>query len=218
MHTRQARPRDIRLVVVEEHRLRRRDPEALADEGIDRRLGLAHSALVRVDDLIDEVLESVRGLLAFPGADEAVTQDSGAVARAQPAGVVDQFRVGGAEVLTPQVSKEVGELLLIEAQALGERPVHLLFADRADAAAVPGVGHALVQLAGAQAEPGLPRLADVMERAGRDLKHAADVEHNRLDRHARHADLYPGGKVKGTCGAAQIIHLVLLKHLYHIRA
>jgi hypothetical protein len=160
---RQARPRDVRLVVIEEHRLRRRNPEALAGEGVNRGVGLAHPALVRVDDLVDEVLEPVRGLFAFPGADEAVTQDPGAEPRAQPAGVVDQFRVGGSEVLTPQVSQEVGELLLAQAQALGERPVHLLLTDRADAAAVPGVGHALVQLARGQAEPGLPRLAHVSE-------------------------------------------------------
>jgi hypothetical protein len=154
---------NVRLEVIEEHHLRGRSPEALAGEGVDRRIGLAHPALVRVDDLIDEVLEPVGGPLAFPGADEAVAQDPGAVPRAQPARVVDQLRVGGPEVLTPQVSQEVGELLPVEAQAFGERLVHRLLADRADAAAVPGVGHPLVQFPVGQAEPGLPRLAHVAE-------------------------------------------------------
>jgi len=163
VEARPARPFDVRLEVIEEHRLRRRHGEALAGQGVDRRVGLAHAALVRVDDLIDEVREPVGGLLSFPGADEAVAQDPGAVPRAQPARVVDQFRVGGPEVLTPQVSEEVSELLLAEAQAFGQHPVDLLLADRADAAAVPGVGHPLVQLAGGQAEPGLPRRAHVSQ-------------------------------------------------------
>jgi hypothetical protein len=101
---RQARPRHIRLVVIEEHHLRRRNPEALAGKGIARRIGLARPALVRVDDLIDEVREPVGGLFPFPGADEAVTQDPGAVPRTQPPRILDQLRVGGPEVLAPQVS------------------------------------------------------------------------------------------------------------------
>jgi hypothetical protein len=155
------RPFDVRLEVVEEDRPRRAHVEALAGEGVDRRVGLAHAALMRVDDVVDQVLKSVGGLFAFPGPDEAVAQDPGAVPGAQPPGVVDQLRVGGAEVLAPQVSEEVRELLRVESEAFGERPVHLLLADRADAAAVPGVGHALVQLAGGEAEPGLPRPAHV---------------------------------------------------------
>jgi hypothetical protein len=163
VHARQACPFGPRLEVIDENYLGRRNRQALAGEGVDRRIGLAHPALVRVDDFVDEILEPVGGLLPFPGADEAVAQDPGAVPRAQSARVVDQFGVGGPEVLTPQVSKEVSELLLIESEAFDERPVHLLLADRADAAAVPGVGHPLVQFPRGQAKPGLPRLAHVLE-------------------------------------------------------
>ena len=54
-----------------------------------------------------------------------------------------------------------------------------LFADRADAAAPPGVVHAFIQLARSQAEPRLPHPGHAEIRS--ELQHAADVEHNRLD-------------------------------------
>src|SRR5262249_51745944 len=69
---------------------------------------------------------------------------------------------------------------------------HVLLADRADAAALPDVSHALVELARPQPEPGLPRGAYPHGR--RDLENAADVEHNRLNRHARIIRLPPGAR------------------------
>src|ERR1700733_9869105 len=43
--------------VVEEHHLRWLAPEPLASQGVDPGVGLAHPALVGVDDLVDEVFE-----------------------------------------------------------------------------------------------------------------------------------------------------------------
>jgi hypothetical protein len=111
---------------------------------------------VGVDDLVDEVFEPVGGLFPFPGAGEAVAQDPRAVSRAEPASVLDQFCVGGAEVLAPDVGHELRELPFIEAEAFRDRLMHVMLADPSQAAAAPDVGHALVELAGAQAEPGLP--------------------------------------------------------------
>ena len=88
---------DTRPGVVEEHHLRWLDPEPLASQGVDPGIGLAHPALVGVDDLLDEVFEPVGGLFTFPGADEAVAHDPGAVPRAQPASVLDQVGVGGGQ-------------------------------------------------------------------------------------------------------------------------
>ena len=76
---------DVVLVVVEERHLGRRHAQTRADEGVAARIGLAQAALVGVDELVDQVLEAVGGLLALPGADEAVAEDPGPVARAQPA-------------------------------------------------------------------------------------------------------------------------------------
>lgn len=76
---------DARLGVIEEYHLRWLGMKAFAGESIDPGLRLTHSALVGVDDLIDEILESVGVLFSFPGADEAVTHDPGAVSRAQQA-------------------------------------------------------------------------------------------------------------------------------------
>ena len=73
------------LAVIEEHHLRWISLKAFAGQSVDPGIGLAHPALVGVDDLIDQVLESVGGLFSFPGTDEAVTHDPGAVSRAQPA-------------------------------------------------------------------------------------------------------------------------------------
>ena len=149
-------PFDVRPVVVEEHRPGRLDLQAGADEGVGSGVGLAQPALVGVDELVDQVLEAVGGLLALPGADEAVAEDPGPVARAQQAGVLDQLGVGRPEVVAPQVGHELRELPLVEAEALSRRLVHLGLADGADLAAAPGVGHALADLARGEAEPGFP--------------------------------------------------------------
>jgi hypothetical protein len=100
---------DAFLAVVEERHLGRLDVQPRADEGVAPGIGLAQAALVGVDELVDQVFEAVGGLLSLPGADEAVAQDSGAVARAQPAGVVDEFRVGRPEVVAPEVGQELRE-------------------------------------------------------------------------------------------------------------
>ena len=72
--------------------------------------------------------------------------------------------------------------------------MHVALADRPDAAATPDVVHALVKLAGAQAEPGLPPPGHAQVRG--DLQNAADVEHNRLDGHDKHDAGCPRGKVE----------------------
>jgi hypothetical protein len=56
---------------------------------------------VRTGDLLNEVFESICRLFPFPGADEAVTHDPGAIPRAQPTGVLNQIGIGGAEILAP---------------------------------------------------------------------------------------------------------------------
>src|SRR5580698_5204081 len=93
--TRLPRPFDARLGIIEEHRLRWLHLETLTGEGVDPGVGLAHTALVGVDDHVDEVFEPVGGLLSFPGTDEAVAQDPRAASRPQ-LDVPDQLGVGGA--------------------------------------------------------------------------------------------------------------------------
>jgi len=191
--TRLARACHVWLVVVEEYHLLRCDPQALAGQGVDRGSWLAQPALMRVDDLLDEALEAVGRLFPLPRTDEAVAQDPRAVPGPQAAGVLDQLRVGAAEVLAPDPARELADLPLAEAEALRECQVHVGLADRADATAVPHVRHALVDLAGLQAEPGLPPLGH--RKARGDLQDAADIEHNRLNRHVTHPADYPWGKV-----------------------
>jgi hypothetical protein len=185
--------RDKRVVVVEENRLLRGYVEARAGQGVDPGIGLTHLRLVGVDDLVYQVLEPVGLLFPLPGPDEAVAQDPGAVTRAQPAEVIDQRGVGGAEVLAPQVGHERRELPFVQAEAIPEGLVHVVQGDGADAAADPGLVHALVQFPGGQAEPGLPLPGD--PEIGSDLQHAADIEHHRADRHD--ADLLTPGAAPG---------------------
>src|SRR5512135_840248 len=59
--------RYVGVVVVDEHGLPCEHAEALADQSVASGVGLADPALVRVDDLVDEALEAVGLLLAFPG-------------------------------------------------------------------------------------------------------------------------------------------------------
>jgi hypothetical protein len=70
---------------------------------------------------------------------------------------------------------------------------------------MPDVVHALVKLAGAQAEPGLPHPGHTQVRG--DLQNAAYVEHNRLDGHDKHDAGCLKGKVKWrTACAARPAH------------
>jgi hypothetical protein len=115
---------------------------------------------VRIDDLLNEVLEPVCRLFPFPGADEAVTHDPGAIPRAQPAGVLNQLGIGGTEILPPEVSQVLRERLVIKPEAVPEGLVHVIQGDRADAAAPPDVAHALENFSGRQPEPGLPHAVD----------------------------------------------------------
>src|SRR5690242_21164547 len=119
-------------------------------------IGLAHPALVGVNDLVDQVLEAVGGLFPLPGADEAVAHDPRAVARPEPADVLDQLGVGGAEVLAPDHPHELFELPRIQTKALPDRLVHVVLAYPPDGTALPDVLHALIDFAGIQAKPGLP--------------------------------------------------------------
>src|ERR1700761_8318274 len=184
MDARLVRSRHAWPVVVEEHHLPRSDPQPIAGESVDRGIWLTQPALVGIDDLVDEVLEAVGGLFPFPGSDETVAQDPGAVPGAQPAGVLDEIGVGGTKVLAPDPAHELFDLPLVEAETLRERPVHVGLADRTDRTALPHVRHALVDLAGAQAEPRLPPLGHREARGY--LKNAADIEYNRLNGHATH--------------------------------
>src|SRR5215470_14841284 len=140
--------------VIEEDHLPGRNVQAGADQRVDARIRLAEADLVRIDDLLDEVFESIRRLFPFPGADEAVAHDPGAIPRAQPAGVLDQFGIGGAEILAPQVSHELRELLVIEPETVPEGLVHVIQGDRADAATLPDVAHAREYFSGRPPEPG----------------------------------------------------------------
>lgn len=177
------------LTVVEEYHLPRCNPQALAGQGVDGGIWLAQPAFMRVNDLVDESFEAVGRLFPLPRADEVVTQDPRAVPGPQSPGVLDQFPVGGAEVLAPDPAHELVDLPLVEGQALRECPVHVGLADRADAAVVPHVLRPLADLAGLHAEPRLPPLGHRKVRG--NLQDAADVKHNRLNRHATyHAD-YP---------------------------
>jgi hypothetical protein len=103
------------------------------------------------------------------------------VTRAQLADVFDQLGVRGAQVLAPQVSHERGELPFVQAEAVPEGLMHVVQGDRADAAAPPGVVHALVKLPVGQPQPDLPLPGDPEVRG--DLQHAADIEHHRADDH-----------------------------------
>ena len=127
---------------IEENRLVVADVQVRTDKGVDPPIGLAHPGLVRVDDLVDEVLESVCRLLPLTGADETIAQDPGTVPGAQPAGVFDQFRVRGAQVLAPDVAHIRRELLLVQAEAVPDRLVHAVQCDHAKAAVHPDIAHA----------------------------------------------------------------------------
>jgi hypothetical protein len=111
-------------------------------------------------------------------------------------------------ILTPDVGHELRELLLAEAEAFRCRLEHLGFADRADAAAAPGIAHAIVELARRQAEPGLPRRGHAEVRG--DLKHAADVEHNRLNGHGRHDAAYRWGKTNGKQARMSVLVCIMV--------
>jgi hypothetical protein len=63
----------------------------LTDDPVDLRVGLAAAFFVGVDDEVAKVGELVGILFALARADEAVAQDRGLTARAQPAEVVDEF-------------------------------------------------------------------------------------------------------------------------------
>ena len=167
--------------VIEEDRLAGADVQAGTDQGIDPRIGLAHPSLVGIDDLVDEVLESVCRLLPLPGADETIAQDPGTVPGAQPTGVFDQFRVRGAQVLAPDVAHIRRELVLVQAEAIPDRLVHTVQGDHAKAAVHPDIAHAPAHFPGRQSEPGLPPPVDAEVRG--DLQHAADVKHHRADHH-----------------------------------
>src|SRR6185312_13899134 len=151
------------------------------DERVDARIGLAEPGLVRIDDLLDEFFESVRRLFMFPGANEAFDQDPVSLPRAQPAGVLDQLGIGGADVLAPQVPHELRELLVIKPEAVFEGLVHVIQGDRADAAALPDVAQARVDLPGWQPEPSLPPPVHAKIRGY--LEDTANVEHHRPDHH-----------------------------------
>src|SRR6516162_5641215 len=176
-----ARAGHARPGVVEKHRLPGAGAEPFAYEGVDPRVGLGDPGLVRVHDLVHEVLEAVGRLLPFPGADEAVAQDPGAIARAQPAGVLDQLGVRATHVLAPGVGHELRELLLVQAEAVPESQVHVIEGDGAETAARPDVGQALAYFPRGQPEPGFPPPVDT--EVGGDLQHPADVEHHRTDHH-----------------------------------
>jgi hypothetical protein len=148
---------------------------------VNARIRLAEPGLVRIDDLLNQVFEPVCRLFPFPGADEAVAHDPGAIPRAQPAGVLNQFGIGGAEILAPQVSQVLRELLVIETEAGPEGLVHVIQCDRADAAALPDIAHALENLSIRQPEPGLPQPVHAKIRGY--LEDTADVEHHRTDHH-----------------------------------
>ena len=54
MHAERASGLEVDAEIVEEHRLVGRHAGALARDAIERRLGLAHADLARLDDVIDE--------------------------------------------------------------------------------------------------------------------------------------------------------------------
>jgi hypothetical protein len=192
-----AGPCHARPVVVEEHHLRRLGPQPLAGERVDRGIGLAHPALVGVDDLVDQVLEAVGGLFPLPGADEAVAHDPRAISRPEAADVLDQLGVGGAKVLPPDHPHELFKLPLIEAKAFPDRLVHVALAYRPDGTVLPDVLHALIDFAWLQAKPGLPHFRH--PERGSDLQHAADVEHNRFDGHTRMMPITPRSRSRCDC-------------------
>jgi len=91
------------------------------------------------------------GVMGMAGAAMA-----GVPRRAQPAHVVDQFRVAGPEVFTPQIGEELPALPLTEAEAFGEGIGNIPFGDSPDTSAQPGIAHALIQLTGGAGRAGIP--------------------------------------------------------------
>jgi hypothetical protein len=190
--------------VIDEDRLPGSNVQAGADELVDARIGLAEPGLMRIDDLLNQVLEPVCRLFPFPGADKAVAHDPGAIPRAQPAGVLNQLGIGGAEILAPAVGHVLGELLAVKPEAVPKGLVHVIEGDRADAAVPPDVTHALENLPGRQPEPVLPHAVHAKIRGY--LEDAANVEYHRMNHHdgassapplpAAHATSGPKGKVK----------------------
>jgi len=95
--------------------------------------------------------------------------------------VLNQLGIGGAEILPPQVSQVLRELVVIEPEAVPEGLVHVIQGDRADAAAPPDIAHALENFSIRQPEPGLPQLVHAKIRG--HLQHAANVEYHRANHH-----------------------------------
>ena len=57
----------------------RRNGEEVTGEGVDGRVRFRQADLVGVDEDIDDVREAVAFLFAFPGTDETVAEDAGAM-------------------------------------------------------------------------------------------------------------------------------------------
>lgn len=134
------------LAVVEEDDLPRLGPEALARQQVDPRIGLEQAHLMRVHEVVHEVLVPIGGLLTLTGASTAVGQDAGLVARPQRACPLDQLGVGSAEVNAPEAFHDRAGLIGGNASAGGKLPVHFREGDRADVCAIEDASNAAAEL------------------------------------------------------------------------
>ena len=176
------RARDVRGHVVEEEEVCRRDPEALARERVDPRVGLRDALLMREDDHVGELGVAVarRGPLAR--ADEAVREEGGRRRPAAAAQPGDELDVRLAEVDVPEVAEERRERRLVETERGAQARVERRLVVGADEAARPDRAEVRGERAVRHAEPAVPGAEEPVERerrlaaVGTDLQDAADVE------------------------------------------
>ena len=133
---------------------------------------------MRIDEHVGHVLESVALALPLAGAHEAVAENAGAHPPAEFAEVVDQLRVGTAEVVRPEVGYEALDVCRGQAELLLEGLVHLPDREGPEGAAAPHLGHPLVELARTETQGLLPPFAVAGRR--RQFENAADIEDHRV--------------------------------------
>ena len=106
--------------VVEEHDLPGLDRQPPGRERVDPRVGLDQPDLVRIDDVVGDVLESPAAL-ALAGLGGRVAQDARQEARAQAGEPVEELTVQGADVPAPEVLDQLVGAGLVEPELASAR-------------------------------------------------------------------------------------------------
>ena len=166
--------------VVEEHDLPGLDHQPPGRQRVDLRVGLDQPDLVRIHDVVGDVLETPAALpLASLGG--RVAQDARQQARAQAGEPVEELTVQRADVPAPEVLDQLVGGGFVEPELASPRRPHRGRADLAD----PGIGRERpgggVHRARREAAPALEGLRE--ERVVVDLEHRADVEDDGADGH-----------------------------------